>query len=188
MRIGIISDTHDDIENVRRAIEIFNAEKVAYVIHAGDYIFPGIVIEFKKLNAKLIGVLGNNDGEKVHLLKNFLDIGGELKGELGEIELDGLSFGIYHGTDKEVKELLKNSQKYDIIISGHTHRIELPPSDTTKKKQQYENNITKKKSRTLVLNPGTAHKKIESVSDAFKEGGIIIFDTRTKEYKFIDLP
>jgi hypothetical protein len=26
------------------------------------------------------------------------------------------------------------------------------------------------------------------VSDAFKEGGIIIFDTRTKEYKFIDLP
>jgi hypothetical protein len=29
-----------------------------------------------------------------------------LKGEIGEIELDGLSFGIYHGTDKEVKELL----------------------------------------------------------------------------------
>jgi hypothetical protein len=41
---------------------------------------------------------------------------------------------------------------------------------------------------TLVLNSGTAHKKVESISDAFKEGGIIIFDTQTREYKFIDLP
>ena len=64
MKIGIISDTHDDIENVQKAIEIFNAEKVDYVIHAGDYIFPGIVMEFKELNAKLFGVLGNNDGER----------------------------------------------------------------------------------------------------------------------------
>src|SRR5689334_23920762 len=80
MNVGIISDTHDDIENVQRAIEIFNAEGVEYVIHAGDYVFPGIIKEFEKLNAKLIGVLGNNDGEKVHLLKNFLGIGGELKG------------------------------------------------------------------------------------------------------------
>ena len=127
MRIGIISDTHDDIENVQKAIEIFNIEKIDYVIHAGDYVFPGIVMEFEELNAKLIGVLGNNDGEKVHLLKSFLDIGGELKGEIGEIELDGLSFGIYHGTDKEVKEKLLNSRNYDIFISGHIHRIGLPP-------------------------------------------------------------
>ena len=39
--------------------------------------------------------------------------------------------------------------------------------------------------KTLVLNPGTAHKKVASVSGAFKESGIIILDIRTKEYKFI---
>ena len=191
MKIGIISDTHDDIENVQRAIEIFNTERVEYVIHAGDYIFPGIVIEFKKLNAKLIGVLGNNDGEKVHLLKNFLNIGGELKGEIGEIELDGLSFGIYHGTDKEVKEKLVNSRKYDIIISGHTHRLEMPSlsSSTNNKNSKHQgNNINRKRGPTLVLNPGTAHKKVESISGAFKEGGIIIFNTQTEDYKFVDLP
>ena len=54
------------------------------MIHAGDVVFPGLVKEFEKLNAKLIGVLGNNDEEKVHLLKNFLEINGDLKGELGE--------------------------------------------------------------------------------------------------------
>ena len=195
LRIGIISDTHDDIENVQRAIEIFNTEKVEYVIHAGDYIFPGIVVEFKKLNAKLIGVLGNNDGEKVHLLKNFLNIGGELKGEIGEIELDGLSFGIYHGTDREVKEKLVNSQKYDVIVSGHTHKTELPSisSETNNKNEKRQhgdnnNNTNRKRGPTLVLNPGSAHKKIESISGAFKEGGVIIFNTQTEEYKFVDLP
>jgi uncharacterized protein len=87
MKIGIISDTHDDIENVRRAIDIFNKEQVQYVIHAGDYVSPGIVMEFKNLNARLIGVLGNNDGERGKLLKAFLEVGGELKGELGEFML-----------------------------------------------------------------------------------------------------
>lgn len=176
--VGIISDTHDDIENVQKAIEIFNAEGVNYVIHAGDYVFPGVVKEFEKLNAKLIGVLGNNDGEKVHLLKNFLAINGDLKGELGEVEIDGLKFGIYHGTAKEVKEQLINSGKYNILICGHTHIREPLHSDG-----KHENN-----GKTLVLNPGAAHKKVASISGAFKEGGIIIFDIRTRGYKFIDLP
>lgn len=177
MKIGIISDTHDDIENVQRAIEIFNAEEVNYVIHGGDYVFPGIIKEFKKLNAKLIGVLGNNDGENVHLLKNFLEVNGDLKGELGQIEIDGLEFGIYHGTSKELKDFFINSGKYNILICGHTHLKEPSPASG-----KYENN-----GKTLVLNPGTAHKKVASESGAFKEGGIIIFDIRTKEYKFIDL-
>jgi uncharacterized protein len=191
LRIGIISDTHDDMENVQRAIEIFNTEKVEYVIHAGDYIFPGIVIEFKKLNAKLIGVLGNNDGEKIHLLKNFLNIGGELKGEIGEIELDGISFGLYHGTDNEVKENLVSSQKYDIVICGHTHRIELPSvssATNNNNEKQLRNKTIRKRGPTLVLNPGSAHKKVECISGAFKEGGLIIFNTQTEEYKFVDLP
>jgi len=178
MKIGIISDTHDDIENVQRAIEIFNAEGVDYVIHAGDYVFPGVVKEFEKLNAKLIGVLGNNDGENVHLLKNFLEVNGDLKGELGKIEVDGLKVGIYHGTSKELKEWLINCGEYDILVCGHTHTKE--PSLNSYGK--YEKN-----GKTLVLNPGTAHKKVASLSGAFKEGGIIIFDILTKEYKFIEL-
>jgi putative phosphoesterase len=176
--MGIISDTHDDVENVQRAIEIFNAEKVAYVIHAGDYVLPGVVQEFEKLNGKLMGVFGNNDGEKGALLKNFPGINGELKGELGEIEFDGLKFGIYHGTDTGVKDLLVNSKKYDILICGHTH-IKEPSLNSIGK---YKNDA-----KTLVLNPGTAHKKIASISGAFKESGIVVFDIQTKEYRFIDL-
>ena len=162
------------------------------MIHAGDYIFPGIVLEFKKLDAKLIGVLGNNDGERVHLLKNFLSIGGELKGELGEVELDGVIFGIYHGTDEQIKNKLVDGGKYDVIVTGHTHRIEMPSVHSTMhtkdEKQDGNKKIHKNGSQTLVLNPGTAHRKVDSISGAFKEGGIIIFDTETKGYKFANLP
>ena len=91
MKIGIISDTHDDIESVVRAINVFNNEKVDLVIHAGDYIFPGIVQQFTDLEgAKLIGVFGNNDGEKIGLYEKFSKIGADLKGEFCEIEIEGL--------------------------------------------------------------------------------------------------
>src|ERR671918_454487 len=179
MKLGIISDTHDDINNVREAIEIFNREGVQYVIHAGDYVFPGIVMEFKRLNAKLIGVLGNNDGEKGHLLKSFLEIGGELKGELGEMLIGELKIGIYHGTSAEIKDQLIESGRYNIVICGHTHK---------KEPVGVEIGSYSIDSPTLVLNPGTAHKKVESLARAFIEGGVIILDTESQEYKHIGLP
>src|SRR6185437_8893074 len=104
MKIGIISDSHDDMENVQESISIFNRNEVEYVIHAGDYIFPGIIKEFEKSKAKLIGVLGNNDGEINGIFKSFKEINGELKGEIGEIEIDKIKFGIYHGTKMGIKE------------------------------------------------------------------------------------
>jgi uncharacterized protein len=50
------------------------------------------------------------------------------------------------------------------------------------------NTVNRKRGPTLVLNPGSAHKKVESVSGAFEEGGFIIFNTQTKQYKLVDLP
>jgi putative phosphoesterase len=179
MKIGIISDTHDDIENVRRAIDIFNKEDVRYVIHAGDYVFPGIVMEFRRLNSKLIGVLGNNDGEKGQLLKAFLDIDGDLKGELGELHINDLKIGIYHGTSSEIKKQLIESGRYNIFVCGHTHKVE--PAGVV------IGNYSKNTS-TLVLNPGTGHRKTESLAGAFIEGGIIILNTESAEYSYIELP
>jgi len=180
MKLGIISDTHDDVDNVRMAIEIFNREDVKYVIHAGDYVFPGIVMEFKRLNAKLIGVLGNNDGEKNQLLKAFLEVNGELKGELGDMSFDDLKIGIYHGTSNDIRNQLAGSGRYDILVCGHTHRIE--PADVGKR------GTYPKDGSTLVLNPGTGHRKTESEVRAFLEGGVIILNTEFNEFKFISLP
>jgi predicted phosphodiesterase len=40
MRIGIISDTHDNMPLIKRACELFNAREVQMVLHCGDYCAP----------------------------------------------------------------------------------------------------------------------------------------------------
>ena len=170
MRIGIISDSHDDIINVKHAIKIFNEYGVNYVIHAGDYIYPGIVLEFKNLkkNIKFVGVLGNNDGEKIGLVKSFTTIAGELKGDFGELKLDDEIFGIYHGTNEEIKKSLILANCYDILICGHTHKK--------------DNN---KINRTQILNPGSSHRNLQN-DDVNKIASVIIYYTGYKNMSLLN--
>lgn len=173
MKIGIISDTHDDLQNVRKAIEIFKKENVSLVIHAGDYVFPGVVQEFKELQnkAQLIGVFGNNDGEKIGLLNKFKEIGGDLRGDFAEKEIDGLKFGIYHGTNEELKQAVSKSNEYDIFVCGHTH-----------------NKDERRIGRTQILNPGTAHQNFPDKDGRIeKDPTVIIYDTVVQRYEFISL-
>ena len=97
MKIGLISDTHDNIQNIQKAIISFNEKLVRVVIHAGDIVSPETVEAFDGM--RLIGVLGNNDLEISKLTTAFDKIGGQLKGEFCEIEQDKLIFAVYHGTD-----------------------------------------------------------------------------------------
>jgi putative phosphoesterase len=122
--IGIISDTHDRLSAVADVVEYLNSLELEMVIHAGDYIAPFTAIELKKLNAKLVGVFGNNDGEKAGLLKHMPDLV-----ELLEFEHGGKKFAVYHGTLPAVVDELVQSKKYDIVIRGHSHVAEVEDAD-----------------------------------------------------------
>ena len=173
MKIGIISDTHDDILNTNKAIDIFSQNNVSIVIHAGDFVAPPIVTEFKRLSkegVKIIGVLGNNDGEEQGLKEEFEGINGELFKDIGKIKIDGLKFGIYHGTDIKKRQKMINSGKFDVCIFGHTHQKEI--------------NINEKS--LIILNPGTAHYPVKmnyTHDKYFGESSIMIFDTEKKQSK-----
>ena len=166
-KIGILSDTHDDLNNVRQAIKFFNNACVNFVVHAGDYVFPGLILEFRNLepSIKLIGILGNNDGESVGISNNFEKVNGILMGTFGELKIDDLLIGIYHGTNNTLKTALIKSGYYDVFICGHTHI-----KDTTKI------------GKTQILNPGSTHPQLQNdikLKDAYP--AVIIFDTITKE-------
>lgn len=163
MKIGLISDTHDNIQNTENAIMSFKDKNVEIVIHAGDIVSPETVELFEGM--RLIGVLGNNDLEVRELTSAFDKIGGQLKGEFCEIEQDKLIFAVYHGTDSRKKESLIQCGKYDVVICGHTHRAQ-----------------NKKVGKTLVINPGTANGWFFGY-----RATAAMFDTLTQELEFIHL-
>ena len=71
MLIGAISDTHDNLPQIEKAVKYLNDQKVGLVLHAGDYVAGFVIPKFKQLNCKLIGVFGNNDGDHELLKKRF---------------------------------------------------------------------------------------------------------------------
>lgn len=64
MRIGIVSDTHNNLQNVHRIVELFNDAGVERVIHTGDITQARTLDIFAHLNVPLYGVFGNNDQER----------------------------------------------------------------------------------------------------------------------------
>jgi putative phosphoesterase len=163
MKIGLISDTHDNVENIRKAIKEFNDRNVDLVLHAGDFASPIAVESFA--DVKLVGVLGNNDMDIPGLTLAFKKINGDLIGETLETTYDGLRFAVYHGTNYVKRESLIKSEKFDVVIYGHTNR-----------------KIIKNYGRTLVVNPGTAKGWIFGLYAT-----AAILDTYNRNVKFINL-
>ncbi|QCC59006.1 metallophosphoesterase [Natrinema thermotolerans] len=164
MHIGIVSDTHDNVEAIERATEIFAEEGVEIVVHCGDFVAPLMVDYFEGF--ELHGVLGNNDGDVRNLQRAFDSLGGEsqLHGRFADLEFDGLSFAVLHGERKAEIEAIAAGETYDFVCYGHHHERELS-----------------EEGRTTVLNPG-AH-----VLASDEDRTVAIVDTRSQSVRFRSL-
>jgi putative phosphoesterase len=143
MLVGVIADTHDNMNALKKAIDLFNEREVELVLHAGDYIAPFTAREFSRLTCRLVGVFGNNDGEKFGLAKNFSSFG-ELHEGMHQLELDGKKIALTHYP--EIADTLAASGAYDVVIYGHTHRADIRGSSP------------------LVINPGECGGWLEGKS------------------------
>ena len=119
MKLGIVSDTHDNLDLVDQAVQFFEAEGVERVIHCGDIVAPFSATPFDSESFELYAVRGNNDGEWA--LSNTIEEFGTYLGECGQLAVDGVSIGVYHGTNKLLREALVDSGEYDYVCHGHTH-------------------------------------------------------------------
>ena len=161
MKIGIIADTHDNLPQIKKAVEIFNQEKVELVLHSGDFVSPFTCLEFKNLNCPLKGVFGNNDGDKIYLQEKFKGIG-ELFPEPYQTNINHKNIIMLH-LEKLIDDLAE-SQKYEVIIYGHTHRTDL-----------------RKIGKTLIVNPGECGGWLSGKST------IALLDLENLEAKIINL-
>ena len=126
--IGIMSDSHDNLDAIRKAVKIFNNEEVDVVIHAGDLISPFTALEFRKLDPELVAIYGNNDGEREGLKVAYKEIC--ILEDFKEISVEGWKFSIIHGSNQAIVDSLAKCGKYDVVIRGHTHKMEILNGET----------------------------------------------------------
>jgi len=122
MLIGLMADSHDNLPKIEKAVEFFNQKKVELVLHAGDFVAPFVVEKLKNLNSPLIGVFGNNDGEKRGLTNKVASIGGKIYPSPYSFTWEGKRILLLHDPAK-----LKNIDisSFCLVVYGHTHRKEI---------------------------------------------------------------
>jgi len=118
MRLGIVSDTHDNLDIVDRAVATFADADVNTVIHCGDFVAPFSAAAFDDV-PDLYAVRGNNDGEWA--LQQVVEDFGTYLGEMGELSIDGREIAVYHGTSGAIVDALVDCETYDYVLHGHTH-------------------------------------------------------------------
>ncbi len=165
MLIGLMADTHDNLPVVEKAIKKLNIENVELVLHAGDYVAPFVIPKFRDLKAKLIGVFGNNDGDKELLKKRFSENERmEIRGNFAEINIGKAKIALLHGSEEELLRAIINNGNFDVVVHGHTHKAEI-----------YD------KGKTLVVNPGEVCGYLTGKST------IALLNVKRFEVKIIDL-
>lgn len=122
MRIGLISDSHDNLFNLRKCLALLRQHGIEVVLHAGDFVSPFTAEPFRELGMQVIGVFGNNDGDKLYLRERFVGVG-EVHMGPHELVLAGRRIVLMH--EPRALEALVASGRYDLVIYGHTHRAEV---------------------------------------------------------------
>jgi len=115
-KIGIMSDSHDNLPAIRAAVELFNREKVDLVIHAGDIVAPFTAKEIKKLSCPYRMVFGNNDGEILGLHHSF---DGNIFPPPYSMKINKKKLIALH--EPTLVAELKHISSLDFIIYGHDH-------------------------------------------------------------------
>jgi putative phosphoesterase len=162
MKIGILADIHDNVDNLRQAIRLFNALECRAVLLAGDFVSPLVVPSMRKLHCPVVACFGDNDG-------NQIGIAGGMKivGTLGHPPLcwksrDGVKFLMCHQL-QDVKDCVGDA---DVVIFAHTHR----PS------------IVRDRNDRLFINPG------ETGGWMFRRPTVAVYDTETRQAEILPLP
>lgn len=137
--IGLLGDTHDHIPRIDLAVSVLNTEiSGGTVLHTGDFIAPFVIPSLARIKGKVIGVYGNNDGDHELLQERCSETENvRIEGNFFESVIGGKRIALLHGHEKPLLSDLVESELFDLVVHGHSHR----PGITNKGK-------------TLVINPG----------------------------------
>ncbi|MBY0458635.1 MAG: metallophosphatase family protein [Gemmataceae bacterium] len=161
MRLGILSDTHDQLDRTRRAVDLLRAAGAEALVHCGDLTTPSVVQLLAGGPAWF--VLGNHDSDLApHLERAGAECGVDCLGWGGLVELAGRRIGITHGhLRSDVRRLL--AEQPDYLLTGHLHVASDKLTDGVRR-----------------INPGALER-----ADAFT---VALLDVAGGDLQFLDVP
>jgi len=123
MKIAIISDTHDNVANLKKASFLIKKEKIKTILHCGDIFKPETIKEgLNDYKGKIFLIFSKADASFSKIPENSFKKTSNQKvfEEFGELKLNKRKIAFCHFP--EIARELAKSQKYDIVFYGHTHK------------------------------------------------------------------
>ncbi len=159
MKIAIISDSHDNLANLKKALSLIKKERVKFLIHCGDIFKPEMLKKIlKNFSGKANFVLSDVDEDYFQNVEEdyFKDLPKcRIWKKFGEMKIKSKKIAFSHSPKIALK--LAFSQKYDIVFYGHLHK-------------PWQSKIKK----TKLVNPG-------NVAGLFFRSSFAIYDLKTEK-------
>jgi len=158
MKIAVISDSHDNLPNLRKAVSFIENEGIEIILHCGDVCTSSTLKDaLGNFKGKVYVVFGNVDGDHFKITEFTLKELSHIKilGESGELKIGGKKIAFCHLP--EFARGLASTQKYDLVFYGHTHK-------------PWEEKVY----NTRLINPG-------NLAGLFYKATFAIYDTETDE-------
>ncbi len=121
MKVGIISDSHDNLATLKKFSVFCAREKIKTVIHCGDVAEQETLKTLvKNLDAEILLSLGNADYDHQLMGAANQTNGAKVFRGFGIAEIGGLKIGFCHYRETGLK--LGDGGRFDFIFYGHTHK------------------------------------------------------------------
>jgi putative phosphoesterase len=121
MKIAVMSDTHDHLENIEAAIHEISMHAPDMLLHCGDLCAPFVIDRLAAFNGPVHIVFGNNDGDRFTIAKIARRSPNvTIHGEFGFITTGDGEIAFTHRP--EFAHGLASTGAYTAVFHGHTHR------------------------------------------------------------------
>jgi len=119
MLIGVFSDVHDNIDNLRKALGLYADRQVETLAFCGDFCSPIPSRVMGECGLTIHCVFGNGDGDRftIHKLASSQFPNLKLHGEHAELELGGQMIALTHYP--LYGDALARTGDYGAVFSGH---------------------------------------------------------------------
>lgn len=118
MKVGLISDTHDNLPAVRAALAEFERRAIDVLLHPGDVVAPFTARLLARCPGTLHITYGNNDGER----RGLREVLPQIQDGPLHVALGGRRVLLHHAREWCRGE---DVARADVIVTGHTHGAEI---------------------------------------------------------------